>query len=82
MEKECCRCGNFTAYYIKAYCRYLKEDCGRCAIKKQLTDKHESCESWKPKKTDTKIKRGVIMQGLAGAITDISVIKEFLEENS
>ncbi|MDE7306853.1 MAG: hypothetical protein K2N33_05625 [Clostridia bacterium] len=82
MEKECCRCGNFTAYYIKAYCCYVKENCGMCAIKNQLTGKHDSCESWRAKKVNTKIKHGIIMGSLADAITNISIIKEFLEENS
>ena len=82
MEKECCKCANYTAYYIKGYCYYLKADCGNCAIKKQLTGKHQTCENWKYKKVNTKIKHGIIMQSLADAITNISVIKDFLEENT
>lgn len=53
-----------------------------CAIKNQLTGKHDSCESWRAKKVNTKIKHGIIMGSLADAITNISIIKEFLEENS
>lgn len=81
MEKECCRCGYFKAYYTKAYCCYLREGCGRCAIKKEIVKKHGGCKKWKLKKVDANIKRGVIMQGLADVVTNINVIKDFLEEN-
>ncbi len=81
MEKECCRCGYFKAYYTKAYCRYLREDYGRCAIKKEVVKKHGGCERWRLKEVDAKIKRGVILQNLANAVTTINVIKDFLDEN-
>lgn len=80
MEKECCRCKFFKAYYTRAYCRYLKEDFGRCSIKKDFVNKHGGCTNWKLKEVDKNYKRGIVIKNLDDALTDISVIKDFLAE--
>ncbi|MDE6598088.1 MAG: hypothetical protein K2K60_05575 [Clostridia bacterium] len=80
MEKECCRCKFFKAYYSRAYCCYLREGFGRCSKKKDFVKKHESCPDWNYRKVSTNIKRGIVIKNLDTAITNISIIKDFLEE--
>ncbi len=82
MDKECCTCEFFKAYFSKAYCCYLREDFGRCSKKKEIVEKHGGCENWKYKQIDKNIKRGIVIKNLEEAITNISVIKDFLEEHS
>ncbi len=80
MEKQCCTCRHFTAYFEKAYCRYLRTDCGNCSVRGETVKKKFGCDSWAPKFTDTKVKTATVINGLADAITDINTIKDFLEK--
>ena len=80
MEKQCCICRHFTAYFTKAYCCYLRTDCGNCSVRGETVNKKSNCDSWAAKFKNTKIKQGIVINSLADAITNISVIKDFLEK--
>ncbi|MDE6597059.1 MAG: hypothetical protein K2K60_00275 [Clostridia bacterium] len=80
MEKQCCTCGRFTAYFIKAYCCYLRTGCGNCSARGETVNKKFTCDKWKAKLRNTKVKQARVINSLADAITNISVIKDFLEE--
>ncbi|MDE6000838.1 MAG: hypothetical protein K2G96_00730 [Clostridia bacterium] len=81
MEKQCCICRHFTAYFEKAYCCYLRTDCGNCSTRGETVNKKFTCDNWAPKFGNTIIKPTMVINGLADAITNISVIKDFLEEH-
>ena len=81
MEKQCCKCGHFTAYFEKAYCCYLRTDCGNCSVRRGTVNKKFTCDKWTPKSRNTKIRQARVINSLADAITNISVIKDFLEEH-
>ncbi|MDE7453117.1 MAG: hypothetical protein K2N22_01760 [Clostridia bacterium] len=80
MKNECCRCAYFTAYYTKAYCCFLRTDCGHCDEQNQTVKKRGSCESFKPKSHPRKIKRALVLDELEKALTTINGIKLILDE--
>lgn len=80
MAKECFQCEHFKGYYSKSYCGFYREKFGLCGKYDKICDKHESCESFKQKINDQKIKRGVVINALSNAISDINTIKTILEE--
>lgn len=81
MDKECCVCQNFTAYFTKAYCCFLRTDCGHCRITDTTVKKHFTCEKFKHKYVNRGDKRNAVIEGLEKAVRDIAVIKFILEEN-
>lgn len=81
MEKQCCICRYFTAYFKKAYCCYLRTGCGKCSVREETVNKNFTCEKWKSKIKTTYVKYGRVIDSLSDAITNISVIRDFLEEH-
>ena len=81
MNKECCVCQSFTAYFTKGYCVFLRADCGHCSKKNTTVKKHDTCENFKHQYTNYQDKRGAVIQGLEKAVRDIAVIKFILEES-
>ncbi len=81
MDKECCVCQNFTAYFTKAYCCFLRTDCGHCRKTDTTVNKHGTCENFKYKHVNHNDKRNAVIKGLEKAVRDIAVIKFILEEN-
>lgn len=81
MEKVCWNCGSYKAYYIKGYCCFIKEECGRCWEHSKVVDKHATCENWREKKYQRKIKTGAVIRGLDEALKNIDMIKQILTEN-
>lgn len=81
MAKECFQCKYFRGYYSKSYCGFNREKFGHCGKHDKICDKHESCECFKQKINDQKIKRGVVINALSNAITEINTIKIILEES-
>lgn len=81
MEKECITCGNFNAYFTKGYCCYLREDCGKCYLKKQTVLKHSTCEKWKSKsRYRLSVRQGLLIREMEDVLTKLSVIKDFIDE--
>ena len=80
MNKECRNCANFTAYYTKAYCCFLRTDCGHCDEQKQTVKKHGSCELYTTKYRPRKIKRDFVLDELEKALTTLNGIKLILDE--
>ncbi|MDE7181855.1 MAG: hypothetical protein K2O41_02325 [Clostridia bacterium] len=81
-ESKCCRCGNYEAYYTKAYCCFLKADYGYCQSRKETVFKFDGCKKFKGKRVNNRIKLGIVLSNLENALTNISVIKDFLEEKT
>ena len=80
MNRECCRCAYFEAYYTKAYCSFLRTDCGLCDKQNQTVKKHGSCEFYKTKYHPRKIKRNAVLDELEKALTTINGIKLILDQ--
>ena len=80
MKKECCVCAYFTAYYTKAYCCFLRTDCGHCGKQNQTVKKHGSCEFYSIKYHPRKIKRGYVLDELEKSLTTLNGIKLILDE--
>ncbi|MDE6585189.1 MAG: hypothetical protein K2K80_00715 [Clostridia bacterium] len=81
VNKECCRCHFFEAYYTKAYCCFLRSDCGRCFKTKETVKKHSTCDKWKTKVYYRETSTFEIVGGINQAITDLNEIRNFLEDN-
>lgn len=79
MEKECCRCANFTAYYEKAYSCFLRTKFGNCFLKNATVEKHGSCENYRCR-SSKKRNKGVVIRELNTSLANISAIKLILEE--
>ena len=77
-EHRCFNCGSFEAYFTKAYCCYLREDCGMCKKQNKVINKQSTCEKWHTRFYDRK-KRKSAVRGVV--LTDISVIRQFIEED-
>ncbi len=80
MTKECSSCDYFRGYYSKTYCGFYREKFGRCWKHDKVCDKHESCDRFKTRTKKYPIKKGVIINALCDAVTDINTIKNILEE--
>lgn len=80
-EHKCFNCGSFDAYYIKAYCCYLREDCGMCKKQNKVINKQSTCEKWHTRFCDRKKRKSAVMEKLKNVLTDISVIRQFIEED-
>ncbi len=80
MAKNCFQCEYFCGYYSKTYCGFYREKFGKCAKQQKIVDKHESCENFKTKTSKYGIKKGVVIDALSKAVTDINTIKNILEE--
>lgn len=80
MAKECSSCDYFRGYYSKTYCGFYREKFGRCWKHDKMCDKHESCDQFKTRTKKYPIKKGVIINALCDAVTDINTIKNILEE--
>lgn len=78
--RKCFECGSFDAYFTKAYCCYLREDCGYCRLHKKVVDKKSTCEDWRTRCCNPKKRKSAIMTQLKNVLTDISVIKQFIED--
>lgn len=81
MEHRCFKCCFFSAYYTKAYCCFLRTDCGNCDILKQTVKKHSTCENWRSKTKPEKLKKGYVLKELEHTLTVVNGIKLILEEN-
>ncbi len=77
---RCFNCGSFEAYFTKAYCCYLREDCGMCKKLKRVVSKQDSCESWRTRNFNQAKKKSMVLASLNNVLTDISVIRQFIEE--
>lgn len=77
---ECCTCANFSGYYIKAYCSFLREKTGFCEKHDKKVDKHGTCGHWRKKLYDQRRKRKAIMTALEKVLTDINMIRQFIDE--
>lgn len=82
MDKHCCNCRYFDAYYTKAYICFLRTDCGHCFERQQAVGKKDFCEKWGYRRTDHKKKKNAIIEGLSTAITSINAIKLILDEEN
>lgn len=80
--KECCNCRYFEAYYTKAYCSFLRTDCGNCCRKKDVVKKHFTCDDWARKVRYRETNTYEIECGINQAITDLNEIASFLQNNS
>ena len=82
MEKECTTCGNFTAYYTKAYCRYLRADCGHCDEKKETVLKHATCEKWRSKiRYGLRVRSGIIIKEMENIVSKLNTLNDFINNN-
>lgn len=80
MKHKCSMCLYFTAYYTKAYCSFLRTDCGHCEKQNQTVKKQGCCELYKTKYHPRKIKRSYVSDELEKALTTINGIKLILDE--
>ena len=80
MNRECCLCAYFTAYYTKAYCCFMRTDCGHCHKQNQTVKKHGTCEFYKTKCQPRKIRRDFVLDELEKALTTLNGIKLILDE--
>lgn len=80
MGRECARCLYFTAYYTKAYCRFLRTDCGMCWQSRTEVKKKSSCDKWEGRGYQSKKRRQHIIDELGEALTTINAIKLILDE--
>lgn len=71
MTKNCALCEYFRGYYSKTYCGFYRE---------KLCNKNEICDNYQHRVYIPSIKRGVVIDALSDAITDINAIKTILEE--
>lgn len=78
--RKCFECGDFNAYFTKAYCCYLREDCGYCKKHNKVVDKKFTCPDWRTKYYDHKKRKSAVMSSLKNVLTDISVIRQFIED--
>lgn len=45
--RACYSCGNYNRFYTKGFCRFDKENFGRCTRKDEITEKNMNCEFWR-----------------------------------
>ncbi len=81
MIHNCFNCRYFTAYYEKAYCCFLRTNCGNCEKLSATVEKHSSCESWAGKYETGRLRKGAVLKELADVLTKINGIKLILDEN-
>ncbi|MDE5722460.1 MAG: hypothetical protein K2I30_06985 [Clostridia bacterium] len=80
IKKECCRCNMFEAYFTKAYCCFLRTNCGYCYKNREIVKKHSTCESWRYKKTDKEIKRTAVIKELNEVVTKVNILIDFVNK--
>lgn len=80
MEKRCAVCAHFTAYFTKAYCCFLRTDCGHCRVLNETVQKCSICEKWRFRYSQPKRKKGIILEELGKAVTTINAVKLILDE--
>lgn len=82
MEKECTTCGNFTAYFTKAYCCYLRTDCGHCNEKHETVLKHGTCEKWRGKRRySIRVRSGLLLKEIEEVVIKLNTINDFINDN-
>lgn len=81
MDKTCSRCGNFNAYYEKAYACFLRTKCGNCRKKNITVNKKDCCEDWVGKRARRRNKEEVVKE-LKGAMLSINAVRLILEEEN
>ena len=82
MSGKCYGCSHFTAYYTKAYCCFLRTDCGHCSVTDSTVKKHYGCEGFKPSYHRHALKRGAVINELAVALTKLNAGKLILDERN
>ncbi len=80
MAKNCALCEYFRGYYSKTYCGFYREKFGHCNKHNKICNKNEICDNYQHRVYIPSIKRGVVIDALSDAITDINAIKTILEE--
>lgn len=82
MGKECRTCNSFDAYFTKGYCCYLRTDYGYCRYYQKIKLKHSpACEKHNGKTYNIKVRYNEVMRGMANVITNIEMLKDYLENN-
>ncbi len=81
MGRECCSCADFEAYFTKGYCCYIRTDCGYCREHNKVIEKHTpACDKFRGNRTTKSFRHNRFMEEMAGVITKINVITDFIEE--
>ena len=75
LNKKCYRCFYFERYYTKGAYRFTVSDIGFCKCKKEITYKHNVCESFK-KGNGVRIWKKTCERVLSEMLIDIAAIKE------
>ena len=76
--KRCFNCGNFQCYYVKKIYRYDKTQQGYCSIRKQITDKNDSCEKWNKNYLKFYSSKAKAVKVLAEILAELSAVREVL----
>lgn len=79
MNDKCFNCGNFEAYYSKAYCRFVPTEWGYCTKHKDHKHKFCFCENWKLRRYP-KFNSHLFLIELESALMQINGIKLILDE--
>lgn len=78
--KDCLNCGNYYMFYTKVRDHFQKERQGFCDLDKRVVANHEACEKWRNNLWRRKVSRKMCMKTLDMALTNLSEIKQILQE--
>lgn len=78
--KECYSCRNFKRYYVKGLSRFNKTNLGYCGIRQEIIEKHNICDKYQYSNHAMFSRKKTSLRILADLLTDITAIKQILQE--
>lgn len=70
----------FEAYFTKAYCCFLRTNCGFYRKNRTIVEKHATCENWRCKKIDKEVKKTAVIRELNEVATKVNILVDFVSE--
>jgi len=78
--KNCDSCGNYNAYYVKAYDHFRKIKMGKCIKKQATTECDGVCKHWKDNGGRAEEREKISLDDLNRAVKSIREIAQILKE--
>lgn len=79
--KQCYNCKHFERYYVKQMIKFEKTKFGRCCLLGNNVNVHDCCQNYVFKPRTKKI-NGFIQIQLNDILTELTTLRNILEENS